>query len=131
MKATYQTRQRKLLTEYLCTHGDRQFTIEELKEELGDEIPLSSVYRLMNKLLEEGIVRKYPMENSRSFSYQIVNNEACHHHLHMQCTGCGKLVHLSEEATEAAKNLVSCGGTFELDYEKTLLYGTCPNCKKP
>ncbi|MBQ7766052.1 MAG: transcriptional repressor [Lachnospiraceae bacterium] len=132
MKSTYQTQQRKILLDFLAASHDRQFTIEEIMEGLYEEgrsVPQSSVYRLMKKLVEEGVVRRHSKEDSRQFVYQIIESEECHSHLHLQCTACGKLVHLSHEATKEAKQWMQGTTGFELDQEKTFLYGTCTDCK--
>lgn len=132
MKGTYQTQQRKILLSFLNTVSDRQLTIEEILEELnskGETVPQSSVYRLMKKLVEEGVVRRHSKEDSRQYVYQIIESEDCHAHLHLQCTECGKLVHLSHEATKEARQWMKGATGFELDQEKTYLYGTCKECK--
>lgn len=129
MRATYQTQQRKILIDYLQHHKDRRFTIEELMIEMQDAVPLSSMYRLMKKLADEGMVRKSVRPGERQYEYQIVEGKACHSHLHLQCTGCGKVMHLSNETTQKAQQLMHGVEGFELDYEKTLLYGTCTECK--
>lgn len=132
MKGTYQTQQRKILLSFLNTVSDRQLTIEEILEELnsnGETVPQSSVYRLMKKLVEEGVVRRHSKEDSRQYVYQIIESEDCHAHLHLQCTECGKLVHLSHEATKEARQWMKGATGFDLDQEKTYLYGTCKECK--
>lgn len=133
MKGTYQTQQRKILLSFLSSAHDRQFTIEEIIEELkgqGHNVAQSSVYRLMKKLVDEGLVRRHSKEDSRQYVYQIMKSEECHSHLHLQCTECGKLVHLSHEATKEARQWMQGATGFELDQEKTYLYGKCTDCKK-
>ncbi len=133
MKSTYQTQQRKILISFLVDSHDRQLTIEEIMEGLKDEgrnVPQSSVYRLMKKLVDEGVVRRHAKEDSRQYVYQIIESEECHSHLHLQCTECGKLVHLSHEATSEARQWMQGATGFELNQEKTFLYGTCKECKK-
>lgn len=133
MKGTYQTQQRKILLGFLSSAHDRQFTIEEIIEELkaqGHNVAQSSVYRLMKKLVDEGLVRRHSKEDSRQYVYQIMKSEECHSHLHLQCTECGKLVHLSHEATKEARQWMQGATGFELDQEKTYLYGRCTDCKK-
>ncbi len=133
MKSTYQTQQRKILLSFLASASDRQFTIEEIMEGLngeGQNVAQSSVYRLMKKMVEEGVVRRHSKDDSRQYVYQIMESEDCHAHLHLQCTECGKLVHLSHEATKEARQWMKGATGFELDQEKTYLYGTCTDCKK-
>ncbi|MBE5879557.1 MAG: transcriptional repressor [Lachnospiraceae bacterium] len=129
MRAAYQTQQRKILIDYLQHHKDRHFTVEELMIEMQEAVPLSSLYRLMKKLSEEGIVRKSVRPGERQYEYQIAENKTCHSHLHLQCTGCGKVMHVSDETSQKAQQLMQGVDGFELDYEKTLLYGTCTECK--
>lgn len=133
MKSTYQTQQRKILLSFLASARDRQFTIDEIMlemEDRGQTLPQSSLYRLMKKLVDEGVVRRHSKDDSRQYVYQIMEGEACHSHLHLQCTECGKIVHLSDEATKAARQWMDGAAGFELDQEKTLLYGKCSVCKK-
>lgn len=133
MKSTYQTQQRKILLNFLVSASDRQFTIEEIIEGLnkdGRNIAQSSVYRLMKKLVEEGVVRRHSKGDSRQYVYQIIESKECHTHLHLQCTECGKLVHLSHEATKEARQWMKGATGFDLDQEKTYLYGKCVDCKK-
>ncbi len=133
MKSTYQTQQRKIILSFLASAHDRQFTIDEMIEGLnreGHSVAQSSVYRLMKKLVEEGVVRRHSKEDSRQYVYQIIESEECHSHLHLQCTECGKLVHLSHEATKEARQWMQGATGFDLDQEKTYLYGKCKDCKK-
>ncbi len=133
MKNTYQTQQRKILISFLVDSHDRQLTIDEIMEGLKEEgrnVPQSSVYRLMKKLVDEGVVRRHAKGDSRQYVYQIIESEECHSHLHLQCTECGKLVHLSHEATSEARQWMQGATGFELNQEKTFLYGTCKECKK-
>ena len=106
-----------------------EIVIEELKGQ-GHNVAQSSVYRLMKKLVDEGLVRRHSKEDSRQYVYQIMKSEECHSHLHLQCTECGKLVHLSHEATKEARQWMQGATGFELDQEKTYLYGRCTDCKK-
>lgn len=129
MRSAYQTQQRKILIDYLEHHKDRRFTIEELLVEMQEPVPQSSMYRLMKKLAEEGIVLRSIRSGERQYEYQFAESESCHSHLHLQCTGCGKVMHLSNETTQKTRRLMHGAEGFELDYEKTLLYGTCTDCK--
>ena len=133
MKSTYQTQQRKILIGFLVNAHGRQLTIDEIMDGLREEgknVPQSSVYRLMKKLVDEGVVRRHSKEDSRQYVYQIIESEECHSHLHLQCTECGKLVHLSHEATREARQWMQGATGFDLDQEKTYLYGKCVDCKK-
>lgn len=133
--AIYNTEQKKALVEFLNRHKDEAFSADEIdekmKEELGERAPgKSTVYRLLPKLLEEGMVKRFEKNNKHQFLYQIVGGESCHSHLHLKCIGCGKLLHMSEAASQAVLNDVFKANDFSIDKEKTVLFGICSQCEK-
>lgn len=130
MKATYQTHPRKLIEDFLRENGDSQYTIEEIIKgvNVGDEhLAQSSAYRIVNKLVAEGVLRKVPSEDGQ-LRYGILKNE-CHDHLHLKCTQCGKVLHADHEVMENAKHFMDATG-FDLDFDRTILVGKCPDCRK-
>lgn len=126
----YHTQQRKLLIDFLQKNCDEAFTIEEIIRSIGEtEISQSTAYRLITKLTVDGIVKRSVRETSRSFVYQYVNNEKCEGHLHMKCTGCGKVYHLDSGITSTIQNGIRNSTNFEID-SHTVLLGKCNMCKE-
>ena len=133
--AEYQTQQKTQLLDYLARHSDGAFSMEEvadgLRSDLGDKAPgKSTVYRLVNRLVEEGTVRRFSAGNSRSWLYQIVGSKNCHHHLHMKCTQCGKLMHMNDEQSERIIEQIFGSSDFAVNQEQTTLYGSCSECSR-
>lgn len=126
----YHTQQRKILIDFLQKNCDKSFTIEEIINSIGDSgISQSTAYRLITKLTEDGIVKRAVRGTSRSFVYQYVNNEKCEGHLHMKCTGCGKVYHLDTGITSTIQNDIKNSTNFEID-SHTVLLGKCNTCKE-
>ena len=133
--AEYQTQQKSMLLDYLSRHADGALSMEEvadgLRGDLGDKAPgKSTVYRLVNRLVEEGTVRRFSAEGSRSALYQIVDGKNCHHHLHMKCTQCGRLMHMNDEQSERIIEQIFGSSDFAVNQEQTTLYGSCAECSK-
>lgn len=127
---TYNTHQRTALIEFLESNSDKAFTIEEIIENIdNDELSQSTVYRLMTKLVENGLVHRTVKGNSRSFIYQFINNEKCEGHLHMKCTDCGKVYHLDSSVSSVIKKDIGSSTGFEID-SQTVILGRCNTCKK-
>lgn len=125
----YQTEQKKLLLAYLSSHADRAFTIDELTEVMTvSGVGKSTVYRLVARLAEEGAIRRYAREEGRGYSYQYLERMECHSHLHMRCTLCGKVIHLSEGISRLFAQAVLESDRFYLDDGRTLLFGRCAAC---
>ncbi len=124
----YQTDQKRLLLSFLEQNCAHPLTIEEISRGLnGASAPgKSTVYRLMNQLVQEGKVRRSVKGNSRHFVYQLIE-ERCHAHLHCRCVNCGKLYHLDEQLSVDVGRLLQQTG-FALDRKQTTLFGTCQGC---
>lgn len=124
---TYNTHQRKSLIDFLQSNSSKAFTIEEIISEVG-EISQSTAYRLMTKLVEEGLVHRTVKGNSRSFVYQYITDKKCEGHLHMKCTDCGKVYHLDSSVTAQIQSNIMDSISFEVD-SHTVLLGKCSVCK--
>ena len=46
----------------------------------------------------------------------------------MKCTGCGRLLHMSDDASIALAEEIARKNRFAVDLARTLLYGTCEGC---
>ncbi len=127
---TYHTHQRQSLLNFLKENSDKAFKIEEIVEAMAAEsISQSTVYRLMTKLVDDGLVHRTVKGNSRSFIYQFISDEKCENHLHMKCTDCGKVYHLDSGVTSAIQNNIRNNTSFEID-SHTVLLGKCGECKE-
>lgn len=126
---TYHTQQRKDLMDFLQKNSDKAFTIEEIIEMTDSEkLSQSTVYRLMTKLVDDGLVHRTVRGNSRSFVYQYISGEKCEGHLHMKCTDCGKVYHLDSDVSSTIKRDIGNSTGFEID-SHTVILGKCSSCK--
>ena len=131
----YRTEQKKMLLDFLSEQHERAYTIEEavaaLRERCGERAPgKSTVYRLMQRLVEEGAVKRLSDGNSRRFVYQLMACEDCCAHLHMKCRACGRLFHLEENASRTIAQTLEAAGGFSLSEADTVLFGECATCHR-
>ncbi len=125
----YQTEQKKLLLAYLSSHADRSFTLDELAAVMtACGVGKSTVYRLVARLSDEGAVRRYAREEGRGYTYQYLERQECHSHLHLRCSICGRVIHLSEEISRIFAKTLLESNQFQLDDGRTLLFGRCDAC---
>ena len=102
MRNSYHTQQRCALLAFLSAHADEQFTVEQLLAAMGDAAPgRSTVYRALDRLVEEGTVRRFAPESGGSAAYQAMDPGHCDAHLHLKCVGCGRLIHLDTGVSDA------------------------------
>lgn len=130
--AGYQTKSRNMVLNFLDRNPDASYTAEALAEalqkECGSAAPgKSTVYRLVNRLVQEERIRRFETDGARSAQYQI-NGCGCHDHLHLKCTDCGKLIHMQEHDSELLLRKVLKTSGFAVDERQTVLFGRCENC---
>lgn len=129
----YNTKQRDQIMAYLQKNKDDHITVEQLIEDFKEEgcaIGTSTVYRYLDLLVKEGVLRKYMIEEGcpACFQYSEPAKE-CKEHFHLKCSVCGELYHVeSENLTKAEVELSEKYG-FHIDSLKTVFYGYCKKCK--
>ncbi len=133
MKQTnYKTRQKTAIMQCVELMSDRHFTIDALCEMLakkGETVGRTTVYRFVEKLSAEGVLRKFTMPQGESSCYQFVGKDnRCHEHFHLKCEKCGCLIHMDcDEMSSLAEHIKSHHG-FCLNPLKTVIYGVCEGC---
>lgn len=123
----YNTEQKKAILDLLGENPERQFTAEQIADELSGEVGVSTVYRRMPDLVKSGLVKRF--EVGRKSVYQAVTCAHRGEHLHMKCVECGRLLHLSHEVSEQIACMISGDCAFSVSEEETVLFGKCGKCK--
>ena len=129
--AEYRTKQKELLLEYLRETADTPQCIETIVTALksrGCALGQSTVYRLIKKLCEEGTVKCF--SEGKKFLYQLAGGDECHHHLHLKCTQCGRLLHMDHAQSEKLIEDIYGANGFAVSETDTTLFGTCGACKE-
>ncbi len=128
----YRTRQREVILEFLKNSDSCHVSIEEVLEHLkaaGEKVGRTTIYRYMEKLTDEGVLRKYFIEEGAGACYQYVNpQENCHEHFHLKCLKCGRLIHVECEYLDQIGSHILTHHGFEIDNTKTVFYGICRDC---
>lgn len=126
----YMTAQRRLLLSYLESHRNIQYSVDELTAALSDEgISQSAIYRNIDKLAQDGVIRRFTDASGNRFLYQYVGGSECAFHLHLKCTGCGRIIHMDSETSEAVIKAALLKNGFRVDKKDTILLGLCRTCK--
>lgn len=131
-KLGYKTKQRECIIEFLKENNDKHITADEIIEHfksIGNPIGKSTVYRCLDKLLAENVVRKYVISERDGSCFQYIDkHDECINHYHMKCNKCGKLYHLECDEVNELQNHILKHHNFKIDICKTVLYGLCEDC---
>lgn len=99
-------------------------TAEEIFDTLRRTYPavvLATVYNNLNRLLQEGLIRKVSVEGMPDRYDRIQRHD------HLVCKGCGRLLDI--DLGDLTAQLEEKAGISILSYDLKLMY-LCENCKK-
>jgi Fur family transcriptional regulator, ferric uptake regulator len=108
--------------------SNRHISVEELYNEvkrINPRIGYATVYRTMKLLTECGLaVERHFRDGEARYESQAEG----HHHDHLICERCGKIVEFEEERIEALQAEVARRLGFQFTGHKMELYGLCREC---
>ncbi len=133
--ANYNTRQREHILKYLRDNSSGHTTAGVIALYLhsqGTPVGIATIYRYLDQLAEEGIVRKYTIDNKTGSCYQYIGSDTnCTNHFHLKCVKCEKLFHVECDFLNELDVHILAHHGFSVDHTKTVLYGCCMDCREP
>jgi Fur family ferric uptake transcriptional regulator len=123
MSRQRRTRQ-QIVIEHIFDHTVRPLSPKEVIELAQTEIPnigMATVYRALNHMVSEGILRVVDLPGQTS-RYEHAN---LHHHHHFHCTECDKVFDLQGCLLRKEMDLPD---GFDVKHHDITLTGTCPDC---
>ncbi len=92
--------------------------------DLGEEVGLATVYRVLTQFEEAGLVKRHHFEEGHSVF------ELCHgaHHDHLVCVKCRKIVEFVDEVIEERQAKIAEKTGFKMTDHALTIYGLCQAC---
>ena len=122
----YNTEQKRKINDLFLERDDRSLTSDEIVSLLPD-VGKSTVYRVIAEMENEGVLSSYQCGGKKRF-YRC--HEDCSSHMHMFCTECGKLLHISEETADRIRKIVSDELGYEPDHIDFEIFAKCREHKE-
>ena len=132
-KAAYKTKQQDLLFSYLKEMQGKHFTAEDVRshfEEKKISIGIATIYRQLEKLVAEGKIQKYFIDDHSAACFEYAGEE-CNgneQHFHLKCELCGRLIHLECDELEELGGHLKTEHGFVINPLRTVFYGVCTDC---
>lgn len=129
----YSTQKREKIKEFLMDNRNRTVTIQDIMFYLQQEqveVNITTVYRYLERLAEDGVVLKTVNGKREQASFQYVgDNKECHNHLHMKCSVCGLVFHLDCGFMVQIRDHIMEKHGFDINCEDSYLSGVCVSCR--
>lgn len=127
------TKQRLLVLEALASCPDKHLTAEEIYEIVKVEYPeigLATIYRTIQLLSELHLVDKINLDDG-FVRYEIGKRDGLewgHHHHHLICVTCGKVISFKDDLLEDFEDRIREATGFQVLDHEVKLYGYCMEC---
>lgn len=123
---SYSTGQKERIVAFFSENREKAFTAEDVIDHVSGAVQ-STVYRILPKLAEEGLLMKVPSDHG--FVYRFSDPSSCPRHMHMECTVCGRTCHLDEKMSDEIRKAVESRTGFAV-LPSTIIKGICPECRR-
>jgi Fur family transcriptional regulator, ferric uptake regulator len=121
------TRALELVIEELARRG-KPVTLAELANSAAIKVQCdpATVYRLVMKLEEHGLVRRLGLHERSSYFMLVITG---HHHDYLVCTECGKMEEIDMACpVHALEAQLEKSSGYKRIYHELEFFGICPTC---
>lgn len=123
------TRQRSLIIDtFFEAHG--HLSVEEVWAQVrarDPKVSVATVYRTMKLLSESGLAHARNFGDGQTRYEPAVGK---HHHDHLICTSCGRIVEFENDRIEQMQDAVAKKHGWKVTSHKMELYGLCKDCQR-
>lgn len=123
---TYNTRQKELILK-LIKEQKKEFTVQDIYDKLKEKTGLTTIYRLVDKLVTEGYLNKFIKENNTAY-YEYLEKCENHNHFYLKCEKCGILIHIDCDCIKNLSNHILSDHKFITNKQHIIINGICENC---
>ncbi len=125
---SYNTKQKDYILKKI-ENKKNDFTIKEIYEELDKKVGLTTIYRLIDKLIKDGVLTKFIDNNNITYYHYL---EECHekNHFYLKCDNCGLMEHIDCDCINELSNHILKHHKFITNKEHIIINGICKICSK-
>ena len=123
----YNTKQKELILS-IIKKKKHEFRVKELYNDLNKEIGLTTIYRQIDKLVNEGRINKNINKDNITY-YQYLEECNKKNHFYLKCDKCGNMIHIDCDCIEQLSNHIVKEHQFNLNKDCIIINGICKRCK--
>lgn len=124
----YNTKQKELILKTLKKEK-KDFAIKDIYSELKDSVGLTTIYRLVDKLVLEEKIDKYIGSDNKTY-YRYLKICDKDNHFYLKCDKCKNMVHIDCDCINDLSRHIKDEHKFKLKKEKIVINGICDKCTK-
>ncbi len=107
--------------------ADRPLSVEEISSRMGeDRSGLPTIYRNLERFIKEGWAENILGQDQ---VMRFVRCNTNHHHHHVQCESCGRMVEVDFCGVEDSIRQLEISSGFRITRHQLSLFGLCTDCQ--
>lgn len=126
MKETYKTKQKNIILD-IIKNQDNSFTIKDIYEKVKDKVGLTTIYRLIDKLVEENKLNKTISSDNTTY-YQYLSDCDEENHFYLKCERCGNITHIDCDCIKDLTSHITKHHKFKPNKDHIIIDGICSKC---
>ena len=126
MKEIYKTKQKDIILDVI-KNQKHEFTIKDIYKSIKDKVGLTTIYRLVDKLVEEGKLNKTISSDNVTY-YQYLEECKEENHFYLKCDRCGNLIHVDCDCIEELTSHIYNDHKFIPNKDHIIINGLCNKC---
>ena len=126
-RTNYNTKQKDEILDTI-KKMDKAFLIKELYVKLNEKVGLTTIYRFIDKMVENEELYKYIGEDNNTY-YQYLEKCDCNNHFYLKCINCGNMIHVDCDCIKELSNHITKEHNFIPNKENIIINGICSKCK--
>lgn len=133
MAGKYKTKQQSAIRECLKLHRDSYVTVNDIEKylkELGCPVGLTTIYRHLEKMKQDGLVARINVEAQPGACYRYAESGDSEDCSYIQCEKCGEVTRMECHHLEELYDHVNSDHHFSINPKKTVFYGKCERCSE-
>ena len=127
-KESYNTKQKDLIINVIKKQK-HEFTIKDIYKELNEKVGLTTIYRLVDKLINDNVLKKYISRDNVTY-YQYLKECNKENHFYLKCDKCGELIHVDCDCVGDLSSHIFNKHKFKLNEKNIIINGVCEKCIK-
>lgn len=92
--------------------------------EMGEEVSLATVYRVLSQFEAAGLVYRHHFEGD----YSVFELNEGEHHDHLICIKCRKVLEFVDDIIETRQKIIAESEAFQMTSHTLTIYGWCKSC---
>ncbi len=112
------------ILEQSSTHHLSAEDVYKALSEMGEEVGLATVYRVLTQFESAGLIHRHNFEGGFSV-FELSQGE---HHDHLVCVKCGRVEEFVDELIEQRQKMIAEQAGFKMTDHALNIYGLCPEC---